>query len=185
MPKGQYERHQADSQNNNWRGGKSKHELIHVYRDMIGRCTRESHQKYADYGGRGITVCQHWLNDFWAFVEDMGDRPEGKTPAGRAYWQLDRVNNDGDYEPSNTRWTTPLIQANNKRKMKTHGILRGSKQELSKLGESQVLEMLSRIDSGETQRSLASEYGVSVGLVNLIHKGKRWNWLTGRGNNEA
>ena len=180
MPIGQYERHQAGSQNNNWRGGKSKHELIHIYRDMVARCIRPSHQKYSDYGGRGIQVCQRWVDDFWAFVEDVGDRPKGKTPGGRAFWQLDRINNNGNYEPTNVRWTTPTVQANNKRKMSTAGILRGSDQTLSKLSESDVLEIVHRIDSGEVQRALAVEYGVSAGLINGINVGNNWNWLTRR-----
>lgn len=101
--------------NPKWRGGNSSHELYDVYNDMIGRCGRETHAKYPDYGGRGISVYPEWLDDFWAFVRDVGERPEGKTKGGRAYWQLDRINNDGNYEPGNVRWASPEEQANNKR----------------------------------------------------------------------
>lgn len=77
---------------------------------MIYRCTNIKSDKYYRYGGRGITVCARWINSFENFYVDMGDRPEGKT--------LDRVNVDGNYEPSNCKWSTPKEQANNRRSSK-------------------------------------------------------------------
>lgn len=182
MPRGHYGHSKTHSGNRNgrWDGGKSSHELNDIYYDMIGRCTRPTHKKWGDYGGRGIEVCERWRSDFWAFVEDMGARPPGKTPGGRSAWQLDRINNDGNYEPSNTRWTTTHIQAKNRRPQSWHGVLRGSKQTLSKLTESQVLEILSRVEAGEVKLRLAGEYGVSASLIDGIYKGKNWNWLTGQ-----
>lgn len=101
--------------NSNWRGGKTSHPLYDIYNDMRGRCERPSHKRYADYGGRGITVCERWRHDFWAFVADMGPRPAGQTPRGRALWTLDRVDNDRGYEPGNCRWATGTQQAVNRR----------------------------------------------------------------------
>jgi transcription elongation factor Elf1 len=87
--------------------GRTKHPLCGVYRAMMDRCYNEKHKDYRHYGGRGITVCVRWIVDFWAFVEDMGDRPTGTT--------LDRIDFDGNYEPNNCRWATHSEQMKNRR----------------------------------------------------------------------
>jgi hypothetical protein len=75
---------------------------------MKSRCSNPRVTQYEDYGGRGITVCDRWNESFDAFLEDMGDKP---TPRH----QIDRIDVEGNYEPSNCRWVTSQTNNNNKR----------------------------------------------------------------------
>ena len=75
---------------------------------MKQRCTCETDPKWTDYGGRGIRVCDAWLKSFEAFYAAVGPKPGPKHTLGR-------INNDGNYEPGNVRWETPLEQGQNKR----------------------------------------------------------------------
>lgn len=88
--------------------GQSNSPEWNSWQAMIVRCTRKSTNYYANYGGRGITVCPKWRHSFETFLKDMGPRPRGTT--------LDRYpHNAGNYEPDNCRWATPKEQANNTR----------------------------------------------------------------------
>ena len=108
-------RTRTKDRNSRWAGGKTEHPLYDIYLSMIARCHQPKSKRYEDYGGRGIEVCQRWRDDFWAFVNDVGPRPEGAYPSGRAKYSLDRIDNDGNYEPGNTRWATQSQQTKNSR----------------------------------------------------------------------
>lgn len=88
------------------------HPLHVIWRDMLGRCENPKNPRYPRYGARGIGVCKRW-HTFEKWLEDVGPRPPGKHPSGRALYSIDREDNDGDYRPGNVRWVTSKQQAAN------------------------------------------------------------------------
>ena len=97
--------------------GLRKHRIYFVWNDMIQRCNNKNSKPYKDYGARGITVCERWLN-IKNFIEDM-------YPTYEEGLSIDRKNNDGNYEPNNCRWIANHEQQYNKReitKANTSGI---------------------------------------------------------------
>lgn len=88
------------------RHGMFDHPLYKLWQGMKNRCENKNSDSYKYYGARGITICERW-HSFDNFVADVGDRPPGRS--------LDRINNDGDYEPGNVRWATQLEQVKNSR----------------------------------------------------------------------
>jgi hypothetical protein len=96
---------------------KEKELMYARYKNMKRRCYNEKSDNYYLYGGRGIIVCDRWLESnglgFVNFCMDMGERPGSE-------YSIDRINPDGNYEPSNCRWATPSVQAKNQRRWKTN-----------------------------------------------------------------
>jgi len=85
--------------------GDSKSYTYTTWNSMRTRCLNPNASNYHRYGGRGITICSRW-NSYEKFVQDMGKRPEGLT--------IDRIDPNGNYEPSNCRWATAMVQRHNR-----------------------------------------------------------------------
>jgi hypothetical protein len=78
---------------------------------MKARCKNEKNKSYEFYGGRGISVCERWIKSFENFFADMGHKPSPKH-------SIDRIDNNGNYEPTNCKWSTPSEQVKNRRRLK-------------------------------------------------------------------
>lgn len=104
------------------RGGYRVSDLLEygVWQTMKSRCYNPKADSYERYGGRGIRVCERWM-EFANFYADMGPRPAGVSAGGYALYSIERIDNDGDYEPGNCCWATADVQVANQRPRKTGG----------------------------------------------------------------
>jgi hypothetical protein len=118
-----------------------------------GSLYNPNHESFPNYGGRGITVCGRWRSSFVNFLADMGATPPGKT--------LDQwPHKNGNYEPGNVRWATPKEQGRNRRS--------------TKLDESTVALIRSRLLKGIAASKIADEFAVT--RTNIVHIKNRKIW---------
>jgi hypothetical protein len=136
--------------------------------NMISRCIDPHHKLYPYYGGRGIRVCERWINSFPAFLVDMGAKPSPDL-------SIDRVNNDGPYEPGNCRWATRSQQINNRRTARL--VRREPRRERLPPGREYLVDEACRaaireaFEAGVKVSTLAKKYKVSrASIRNYINK---------------
>ena len=134
-----------------------------IWGHIKARCLNKNSQAFKYYGGRGISICPKWEHSFKAFLDDMGERPTVKH-------SIERVNNDGDYEPSNCQWIPIAEQAWNTRSIKPF----------------YARDPIGRWYFGKVQSLFAREHGLHYSCISEVLNGNRehtmgWSFFRRRG----
>jgi hypothetical protein len=132
---------------------RQEHPLYSVWQNMKSRCQRPSATMYHRYGGRGISVCESWqeFKNFEAWGLKSGYAPD---------LEIDRINNDGNYEPGNCRWVVKVVNTRNSTS--------------AKLQEDDVGLIRSLLIAGMRQRDVAAQFSIGKSLIGYIAQGKLW-----------
>lgn len=129
------------------------HSLYGTWHGMRSRCSNTKDKDYPRYGGRGIKVCERWDN-FALFLADMGEKPSSSH-------SIDRIDNNGNYEPANCRWATRSQQTHNSK--------------VSKMTVQKIIEIRKTYEQNKTsQKCLSIVYGVHQSLISRIVSRKIW-----------
>lgn len=131
----------------------SSDRLYTTWQNMLARCYNSEDPSYHNYGQRGIIVCDEWINSVYDFVK------WANASGYKDHLSIDRIDNDGNYEPGNCRWATDKEQARNKR----NNVITGT-----------AMAESIRSDS-RTQSAIALDYGISQSTVHRVKKGYTWN----------
>ena len=148
--------------------GMSNTTIYRKWHDIKRRCSDSRQPSYKNYGGRGIEMCEEWKNDFAKFYEYVSSLPNFNKPE----YTLDRINNDGNYEPGNVRWATRLQQSRNRRPYKNYVWLTYE-------GEKMCLAAMAK-KYGIKEVTVRARYvrGLPIDMVlyqgDLRHNGNRW-----------
>ena len=145
--------------NPNYKHGFTGTPTFHSWQDMMQRCYNPHNKDWKYYGGRGIGVSNSWRDNFRKFLEDMGIKPEGKT--------LDRIHGDRDYSKDNCKWSTPLEQSRNRRRVYN----RGEANSHARLSLEDVEVIRNSVDGA---KRLAKQFGVSESTIYKVKSGHTW-----------